>query len=706
MEEPKLFIEFQDDRLVINEEVTAYLEQLTNKAEVIAIVGKHRTGKSYLLSRFFGSGQGFPVGHSRKLCTKGIWLWARPHPTHYNITLILLDTQGMDDQEGKPINDQKIILLAALLSSFLLYNTMRCIDASAMQDLNVLQQVVREIVVSKSSDGSEEPANYLPNCFCFLIRDYQFQESETMEEYLDEVLQSLKPEMRKSLETSFPHLEIHILPTPVEKNKLRLLPELQLTDLDDDFQKSLSRLISYVHDLCNPKMIGKEKTYCTPGAIVALARSYVSMLNNNESVCLEAAAQDLTQSQLERAFLKAKETFESEAKLENENSPMELHELEERLSDAHDASLNIFKKYSLYLTDTSKIDSKSVELEDLLQTMRNGYLQQNMAQSKQKCHLKIMELKIKHKLLSNTDCKGLDAFSIMKNRIKNFNIEYSKLEDLGPSKQSSYEQLCTEHFGSLLKESYKEMVTFIETQFLEKLKKIEVINNDLLETAALMDKSHKGTTVGNITGSTVGAAGSILTIVGLALIPFTLGTSLIVTGEGAGIGVAGGLTTFFADVGRFFKNKEYKKDLEVKMKVIENDWKELEESIQYYNTVMVELREDDINFPVFQGSLSLLTNVFSLLRLTTLIDDVISLGARAISRVTAVVGGVLSGISLIIDVVSLVTKCKELHEGCKTEAAKKVREQVEEIQIHLCEIRSFIDQIKTHDDANLSVCTP
>ncbi|MBN3300368.1 GBP6 protein, partial [Amia calva] len=135
MEAPKLFIEFKNGQLLINEKVAQYLNRTTEKTEVISIVGKHKTGKSYLLSWFFGSGQGFQIGHSRKACTKGIWLWARPHPTHPNTNLILLDTEGLDDPEGTSKQDKQILLLAALLSSSIIYNIPRCIDASSIKEI-------------------------------------------------------------------------------------------------------------------------------------------------------------------------------------------------------------------------------------------------------------------------------------------------------------------------------------------------------------------------------------------------------------------------------------------------------------------------------------------------------------------------------------------------------------------------------------------
>ncbi|XP_062373265.1 serine/threonine-protein kinase PLK4-like [Sardina pilchardus] len=63
-----------------------------------------------------------------------------------------------------------------------------------------------------------------------------------------------------------------------------------------------------------------------------------------------------------------------------------------------------------------------------------------------------------------------------------------------------------------------------------------------------LEKVHFGTTVGSLTGGVIGAAGGITSIVGLILAPFTLGASLIVTGVGVGIAVAGGATAGVSNI--------------------------------------------------------------------------------------------------------------------------------------------------------------
>ncbi|CDQ68457.1 unnamed protein product [Oncorhynchus mykiss] len=63
-----------------------------------------------------------------------------------------------------------------------------------------------------------------------------------------------------------------------------------------------------------------------------------------------------------------------------------------------------------------------------------------------------------------------------------------------------------------------------------------------------LESMHKGTTIGSLRGGVIGAAGGITSIVGLILAPFTLGTSLIVTGVGIGVAVAGGATAGVSNI--------------------------------------------------------------------------------------------------------------------------------------------------------------
>ncbi|XP_017568794.2 uncharacterized protein LOC108436679 [Pygocentrus nattereri] len=84
--------------------------------------------------------------------------------------------------------------------------------------------------------------------------------------------------------------------------------------------------------------------------------------------------------------------------------------------------------------------------------------------------------------------------------------------------------------------------------------------SDLEETAVELDKMKKGSSISTVAGSSVGAVGSVFSIVGLALAPVTAGVSLGLTLTGVGLRVTSGansLVTGFTEYGvnMYHRNK-------------------------------------------------------------------------------------------------------------------------------------------------------
>ncbi|XP_034448428.1 uncharacterized protein apol isoform X3 [Hippoglossus hippoglossus] len=76
--------------------------------------------------------------------------------------------------------------------------------------------------------------------------------------------------------------------------------------------------------------------------------------------------------------------------------------------------------------------------------------------------------------------------------------------------------------------------------------------NDLEEGAIQLDRMNMGAKVSSVVGSSVGAVGGVLSIVGLALIPVTAGVSLALTMTGIGMGITSGVNsavTTFTEIG-------------------------------------------------------------------------------------------------------------------------------------------------------------
>ncbi|XP_047006776.2 uncharacterized protein LOC128628831 isoform X1 [Ictalurus punctatus] len=75
--------------------------------------------------------------------------------------------------------------------------------------------------------------------------------------------------------------------------------------------------------------------------------------------------------------------------------------------------------------------------------------------------------------------------------------------------------------------------------------------DDLEKAAVELDKMKKGSNISTVAGSSVGIAGGVLSIVGLALAPVTAGVSLALTLTGVGLGVTSGvnsLVTVFTEI--------------------------------------------------------------------------------------------------------------------------------------------------------------
>jgi len=76
-----LIVYDQQRGFYVSDEAKAMLSQVKEKIGVIAVAGKYRTGKSFLLNRIIlnkTDNRGFGVGPTINPCTKGLWIWSKP----------------------------------------------------------------------------------------------------------------------------------------------------------------------------------------------------------------------------------------------------------------------------------------------------------------------------------------------------------------------------------------------------------------------------------------------------------------------------------------------------------------------------------------------------------------------------------------------------------------------------------------------------
>nr|CAB3224364.1 atlastin-2-like [Phallusia mammillata] len=176
---------------------------------IISVCGDKRKGKSFILNMFLryleqtGSGKDRSTsmnplkwvgselhpafewrGGSRRN-TEGIWILDRPlmvETSEGEVALYLMDTQGMFDSQTSKKECSQIFALATLMSSHLVFNLMRQIQANDLEYLDFWTQTAKYV-----ESGTSEA--FFQNLL-FLLRDFSFADYgfgiEAGERYLNE----------------------------------------------------------------------------------------------------------------------------------------------------------------------------------------------------------------------------------------------------------------------------------------------------------------------------------------------------------------------------------------------------------------------------------------------------------------------------------------------------------------------------------------
>ncbi|XP_061094317.1 guanylate-binding protein 1-like isoform X3 [Conger conger] len=321
MESPMCLIENTDGNLSVNQEAVDVLMGLNQPAVVVAVVGLYRSGKSYLMNKLAGKKHGFALGDTVQSQTKGIWMWALPHPTRAGHTLVLLDTEGLGDVEkGDQKNDAWVFSLAILLSSMLVYNCRATIDNQAVETLQYVTELTERIKVkspggaSSSEDGADAQfVQFFPK-FVWVIRDFTLElkidgRAVTDNEYLEHSLSLRKGRDKKTadynlprecIRSYFPTRRCFVFITPTTPENMSRLDSLDECDLSQSFRTVTSSFCSYIFTESNVKTV-KGGVQVTGRMLGHLAKTYVDTIARGDVPCLENAVLAMAQIENEAA---------------------------------------------------------------------------------------------------------------------------------------------------------------------------------------------------------------------------------------------------------------------------------------------------------------------------------------------------------------------------------------------------------------------
>ncbi|XP_054157665.1 guanylate-binding protein 1-like [Oppia nitens] len=234
-------------RLVIVEENVKLLHRLVGPVATVAVVGKFHSGKSFLMNQLMGKSNGFGVGPDVRPKTMGIWMWGKP--TKYTLDsglktwIVFLDTEGFAANNVSENYDAKIFAVSTLLSSFLLYNSVKIIDQSDIDYLELLARRTQLFALRSQMSRKKWTNEFNKDLLSFppliwIVQDFvQSTLEESPKQWLHRLMGSHTREndlYEISLKDIFKSVDCHTLFLPAVKkhllNDLSLAKESDLTE--------------------------------------------------------------------------------------------------------------------------------------------------------------------------------------------------------------------------------------------------------------------------------------------------------------------------------------------------------------------------------------------------------------------------------------------------------------------------------------------
>lgn len=345
------FVIYENSKFIISDEAKELLANDSYRnIGIMSLVGKYRTGKSFLLNRVLlnnKADKGFGVGPTFKPCTKGIWIWSDPlyiTNKHCNETFpcFLIDTEGLCAYDEEINHDSKIFLIATLISSLFIFNSFGAIDETAINNLSFVLNLCKTIKLrndtssipnESDSDKNSELAEYFPSLL-WLLRDFHLKLEDTSgreiteKEYLERSLQNVKGstdaieeknQTRSMIRTYFPERDCYTMVRPVENEiDLQNLQHLDNKQLRSEFVTQAKKFRALVLQKVKPKMFMNKPL--TGSMLVELVQSVLNAINKGNIPIIENSWKYIVQSETIKNTNYLIDQFKSELNSFNESS--------------------------------------------------------------------------------------------------------------------------------------------------------------------------------------------------------------------------------------------------------------------------------------------------------------------------------------------------------------------------------------------------
>ena len=447
-EGPINLIEFNHNNFVLNEKALDILKSIKDNLIIVSIVGKARTGKSYLMNLLLNNnqskypGNGFEISSRLNSCTRGIWLWDTPRQKpNSSAKIIFIDSEGTNSVDlSTKTYDSKIFALIVLISSLFIYNTNGNIDEKSISDLALAAHLSNTVATNAIEDKDLVITDLAPK-FIWVLRDFVLDkidpesgEEITSDEYLELCLRNKSTNYgnkNKSIENNlireniikyFKDRECITLPRPVDQEEdLHKLNQIPFSKLKPNFREEFLNLKRTIYENSKVKRIGNKKI--NGPILVELLTSFINSLNSKIIPNINTAIDNIIINEIEKSYDNSMKLWkEKYTKIKEDNF---------NIKDLYDIKYFIMNEFNTVINDNREIKYNNQYLDiynnnkkKLENEIQNDIQRINLINSNKKSSL-LNEILNKHNIINyNTNINNLD-----KNQkdlmIKSINKRYS-----------------------------------------------------------------------------------------------------------------------------------------------------------------------------------------------------------------------------------------------------------------------------------------
>ena len=358
----------------INPQALDFLRSIKEEIIIVSVVGKARTGKSYLMNLLLdliGKGGGFQVASTLQSCTKGIWLWGTPkNSLNGNAKIVFLDSEGTSSTDKSTRTyDSRIFALVVLISSLFLYNTYSNIDEHGINELSLAAHLSSAITTNSNIDKDELLTELSPK-FIWIIRDFTLEkihpetgEEISSKEYLELCLKNKRGGknandnnvIRQNIIKFFPERDCVTLIRPVDSEEdLKRLNTIPYNNLKPEFKMEFKKLKDKIFKEALPKKLNGKKL--TGPALATLIEEFVKVINSGKIPNINNTWDSVIEKDVSDAFYKSYDIFKNNVNKLNlgQNNVYDNSDLIKKLYNYKYLSLNNFDNLLQSNGDTFK----------------------------------------------------------------------------------------------------------------------------------------------------------------------------------------------------------------------------------------------------------------------------------------------------------------------------------------------------------------